>query len=66
MPMISRSNRWEYSSNAMRDALASLCCFTAETAIAEGEMLDPEGAGEYFEPQARGGLLGRLRSLVHR
>jgi phospholipase D1/2 len=38
----------------------------AETAIAEGEMLDPEGAGEYFEPQARGGLLGRLRSLVHR
>ena len=32
-----------------------------ETAIAEGEVLDPEGAGEYFEPQARGGLLGRLR-----
>ena len=32
-----------------------------ETAIAEGEALDPEASGEYFEPQARGGLLGRLR-----
>ena len=38
----------------------------AESAIAEGEVLDPEAAGEYFEPQARGGLLGRLRSLVRR
>ena len=37
-----------------------------ETAVAEGEVLDPEGAGEYFEPQARGGLLGRLRHLVRR
>jgi phosphatidylserine/phosphatidylglycerophosphate/cardiolipin synthase-like enzyme len=32
-----------------------------ETVVAEGEVLDPEGAGEYFEPHARGGLLGRLR-----
>jgi phosphatidylserine/phosphatidylglycerophosphate/cardiolipin synthase-like enzyme len=32
-----------------------------ESAIAEREALDPEGAGEYFEPQSRGGLLGRLR-----
>ncbi len=40
-----------------------------ETAIAEGEALDPEASGEYFEPQARGGLLGRLRrwrSSAHR
>jgi phosphatidylserine/phosphatidylglycerophosphate/cardiolipin synthase-like enzyme len=32
-----------------------------EAAIAEREALDPEAAGEYFEPQVRGGLLGRLR-----
>ena len=39
---------------------------TVETAVAEAEALDPEGAGEYFEPQARGGLLRRLRSLARR
>lgn len=35
-----------------------------EKAIAEREALDPERPGEYFEPIARRGLLGRLRSLV--
>jgi hypothetical protein len=37
-----------------------------ETALAEAEALDPEGAGEYFEPQARGGLLRRVRALARR
>ena len=37
-----------------------------EAAIAEGEALDPEGAGEYFDARASGGLLGRLRALVRR
>ncbi len=37
-----------------------------ESAIAEREALDPEGAGEYFEPLSRGGLLSRLRGLVRR
>ena len=37
-----------------------------EGAIAKGEVLDPEAAGEYFQPHARGGLLGRLRGLVRR
>ena len=32
-----------------------------EAAIAEGEALDPEGAGEYFQPAVRGGLMTRLR-----
>jgi phospholipase D1/2 len=32
-----------------------------ETAIAEREALDPESAGEYFEPIARRGLLGYFR-----
>jgi phosphatidylserine/phosphatidylglycerophosphate/cardiolipin synthase-like enzyme len=32
-----------------------------EAAIAEGEALDPEGAGEYFQPAVRGGLMARLR-----
>ncbi|MEO6581752.1 MAG: phospholipase D-like domain-containing protein, partial [Sphingomicrobium sp.] len=32
-----------------------------EAAVAESEVLDPERAGEYFQPAARGGLLGRLR-----
>ena len=37
-----------------------------ETAVAATEALDPEASGEYFQPQARAGLLGRLRSLVRR
>ena len=37
-----------------------------EAAIAEDEALDPEAAGEYFRPRARGGLLGRLRALDRR
>ncbi|HUE79283.1 MAG TPA: phospholipase D-like domain-containing protein [Sphingomicrobium sp.] len=32
-----------------------------ESAIAERQTLDPEAAGEYFEPKARTGLLRRLR-----
>ena len=35
-----------------------------ESAIAEREALDPEAAGEYFEPSAHRGLIRRLRSWV--
>jgi hypothetical protein len=31
-------------------------------ALAESEALDPESAGEEFEPMARPGLLARLRA----
>ena len=34
----------------------------AERALAESEALDPESAGETFEPMARPGLLARLRA----
>ncbi len=39
---------------------------TVEAAVAKGEALDPEGAGEYFNPAVRGGLLGRLRRIGRR
>ena len=35
-----------------------------ETALAENEALDPDGAGKYLDAAARPGLLGRLRRLV--
>ena len=36
-----------------------------EATIAESEALDPESAGEDFEPVARPGLLAGLRSALH-
>ena len=35
-----------------------------ERALAESQALDPESAGEQFEPMARPGLLSRLRRIV--
>jgi hypothetical protein len=37
-----------------------------ETAIAENELLDPESAGEEFEPLARPGLLAGVRNRFRR
>lgn len=37
-----------------------------EAAVAETEVLDPERAGEYFEPWAGARLVGRLRSMARR
>jgi phospholipase D1/2 len=35
-----------------------------ETALAENEALDPDGAGKYLKPAARPGLIARLRRLL--
>ncbi len=55
---------------ALRGSGRTLVPFTpprlnaAQAAIAESEALDPESAGEDFEPQARPGLLAGLRSAI--
>ena len=36
----------------------------AERALAESQALDPESAGEAFEPMARPGLMSGLRHIV--
>ena len=62
-----RPARWSRTIDALRGDGRTLVPLeieepnAVEAAIAEGEALDPEGAGEYFEPAVRGGLMTRLR-----